>query len=73
MTNKEKSKQIAEQSQILSDFPHDYHSVEYGAMKMAEWKDKQLLTLCHICEERIESMDKKCVWLSFDNKHCWEI
>ena len=39
--DKEKAKQIAEVSQILSDFPHDYHSVEYGAMKMAEFKNEQ--------------------------------
>lgn len=41
MKDKEKAKQIAEKSQILSDFLHDYHSVEYGAIKMAKWKDKQ--------------------------------
>ena len=40
--DKEKAKQIAEESQYLSDFPHDYHSVEYGAMKMAEWKDSKI-------------------------------
>lgn len=41
--DKEKAKQIAEESQILSDFPHDYHSVEYGAMEMAEWKETQMI------------------------------
>lgn len=40
-TNREKAKQIAEKSQILSDFPHDYHSVEYGAIEMAKWKDSE--------------------------------
>ena len=42
MSDKEKAKQISEESQYLSDFPHDYHSVEYGAMKMAEWKDSKI-------------------------------
>ena len=56
--DKEKAKQIAEISQILSDFPHDYHSVEYGALKMAEWKEKELI-------------EKACLWLE-DNfiKNC---
>ena len=43
MTNKEKAKEIAEVSQILSDFPHDYHSVEYGAIEMAKWKEQQMI------------------------------
>jgi len=51
MSDKEKAKQIAEESQILSDFPHDYHSVEYGALEMAKWKDKQMI-------------EKACKWLN---------
>ena len=50
MTDKEKAKQIAEESQILSDFPHDYHSVEYGAIEMAKWKEQQVI-------------EKACEWL----------
>lgn len=73
MTNKEKSKQIAEQSQILSDFPHDYHSVQYGAMKMAEWKDKQLKKACSNCEDNLIKMGKRCPWRSMSNDYCWEI
>lgn len=72
MTNKEKSKQIAEQSQILSDYPHDYHSVPYGAMKMAELKDKQLKEACSNCEENLIKMGKKCAWRSLGNEYCWE-
>lgn len=46
MTNEEKVKEIVEISQILSDFPHHRYSVEYGAIKMAEWKDRQCCANC---------------------------
>jgi len=57
MKDKEKAKQIAEESQILSDFPHDYHSVEYGALEMAKWKDEQFQ------EEKKKWFDKACMWI----------
>lgn len=57
MKDKKKAKQIAEESQILSDFPHDYHSVEYGAIEMGKWKDEQF------AEMKKQTVEKICEWL----------
>lgn len=42
MTNEEKAREIVTQVKYLSDFPHHLASEEDGALRMAEWKDKQL-------------------------------
>lgn len=61
MTNKEKAKEIAKTSQFLSDFPHHEPSVEYGAIKMAEWKNEQIRnTLAKIYEESYDWKKENC-------------
>ena len=71
MTNEVIAAQVADS--MVGAANSMYPTIYDAIMAALVLKDKQLLTLCHRCEERIESMDKRCVWLYLDNKHCWEI
>jgi len=54
-TKHEIAKEIVEESRYLGYIPHDIHSVEYGAMKMAERKDQQAMELWNVVRNVYEA------------------
>ena len=66
MTNEEKAREIAKESKYLSDFPHDEKSVEYGAITMAEWKEKQMIEMA--CKWAIALMEASGNYDAYDTQ-----
>lgn len=81
MKNEDKAKEISNNNCThicLADCSAEsYFSSEIDcyktAMEMAEWKDRQLNESCENCLKLHEKFGKRCAFLDFDNKHCWEI
>ena len=84
MTNGEKAHQIAckyarqyhhnsypEQSKN-SEFVFSNEEIEKACNEMAEWKERQLLEVCEICEQKsIRNGHLGCAFRSLENTYCW--
>ena len=70
MTNEEKAREISDN--ILGSLEYQC-GAEEGALKMAQWKDKQLKEVCKKCEQHIIDSGKRgCAFRSLSNEYCWE-
>lgn len=60
MTNVEKAKELASSERISFDELNDSYcnGIEYGAIEMAEWKDKQFAK--YLEERRLDIADTNC-------------
>ena len=73
MTNEEKAKEIVQKIKFSTNLHPVLNEKMYdAAMKMAEWKESQLLEVCKNCEQKsIINGHLGCAFRSLEKTYCW--